>query len=163
LILMDIWAGQPNDEHRERMEANIRSRLLPLVSAAREHGILIVHSPHGRAIHDMVRPLPGEVIVDGPDERAQLNTVLAQRGIEYLLHAGYASNTCILNRPTGIISLARDGYRDRIILVRDASLAVEAPEFAERKLSHKVIVFTVELNRGATTTVDDVLAGLAAR
>ena len=161
LILMDVWDNHPNDGWTDRERENVHARLLPLVQAARRRGILIVHSPHGRSIHESVAPLPQEIVVDGPNEQAELLQLLHSRGIEYLLYAGYASNMCVLTRPTGIIEMSRHGYR--IILVRDASIAVETPESLEAQWNHYVAVHVVEINWGATTTVDDVIAALEAQ
>ncbi|MEM3485864.1 MAG: hypothetical protein QXI12_09610 [Candidatus Methanomethyliaceae archaeon] len=97
LILIDVWADHPNDGWKEREEININVALVPLLRAAREHGILIVHSPHGRSIHELAAPLPDEVVVNGPNEQLDLLRVLRRRGITHLLYAGYASNMCILN------------------------------------------------------------------
>ncbi len=159
LILIDVWAIPSNEakENRE-MKQNIHTKLLPLIETARKHHILIVHSPHGRQIYKLVKALPDEVVVDGPQEQAQLIRVLRRRGIKHLLYAGYASNMCILSRPTGIIEMNRFGYK--IIFVRDASLPAKVPQFLERELIHEVVVSMVEWNWGGTTTVDDVLDAL---
>lgn len=158
LILIDVWSEHPNDGWREREEANVRVKLLPLLKAVRKRQILIVHSPHSRQIHKLVRPLSGEVVVNGPDEQAQLLKLLRQGGVKYLLYAGYASNMCVLNRPTGIIEMSKHGYQ--IILVRDASIAIEAPEFFDEKMTHKMVAYMVELNWGETTTVNAVVDAL---
>jgi nicotinamidase-related amidase len=160
LILIDVWADHPNDGWRERERKNIQERLLPLVEAARKSGMLIVHSPHGRPIHPSVKPLPQEVVVDGENEQSELLALLRKRQIKYLLYAGYATNMCVLTRPTGIIEMARAGYAGRIILVRDATIAVEPPEFLKSELAHKAAVHMVENLWGMSTTVDDVIQAL---
>jgi len=163
LILIDVWADHPNDGWRERENKNIQERLLLLVKAARKSGMLIVHSPHGRPIHPLVKPLSQEeVVVDGEDEQSELIALLRKRQIKYLMYAGYATNMCVLTRPTGIIEMARKGYAGRIILVRDATIAVEPPEFLESELAHKVSVHMVENLWGMSTTVDDVVQALKA-
>lgn len=161
LILMDVWADHPNDGWRARQNANISAALLPLVQGARRQHVLVVHSPNGLEIDGRVKPLPDEVVVDGPDQQAQLLRLLRQKDIRYLLYAGYASNMCVLTRPTGISKMAASGFQ--IYFVRDASLAIEAPEFVENEMSHKVATYMVELNWGATTTVEDVLDALEGR
>ncbi|MEM3485865.1 MAG: hypothetical protein QXI12_09615 [Candidatus Methanomethyliaceae archaeon] len=57
--------------------------------------------------------------------------------------------------------MSRYGYR--VILVRDASIAIESPETLDAQWNHKVAVHLVELNWGATTTVEDVIAALEAQ
>jgi len=163
LILIDVWADHPNDGWKERQKKNIREKLLPLIKAARESGMLIVHSPHGKSIDPLVKPVnmgPREVIVDGEHEQAELLTLLRRHKVKYLLYAGYATNMCVLTRPTGIIEMARHGYAERIILVRDATIAVEPPEFLESELAHKASVHMIENLWGMSTTVDDVIQAL---
>ena len=158
LVLIDVWADHPVKGWAERADENMRTKLLPLVQAAREHGVLVIHCPHGESPHPLVRPLPTELVLDGLGEKARLVEALRQRGIRRLLYAGYASNMCILTRPTGIIEMARLGYE--IVFVRDASLAIEAPEFLDGQLTHGVATYMVETNWGVTTEVDQVLAAL---
>lgn len=158
LVLIDVWASHPNEGFAERADENIRTKLLPLVAAAREHGVLIVHCPHGRPGNPLVKPLPTEMVLDDPGEKMRLVRALRQRGTKYLLYAGYSSNMCILTRPAGIIEMSQQGYET--VLVRDASLAIEAPEFLDGELTHQVATYMVEINWGVTTVVDEVLAAL---
>jgi len=163
LILIDVWAEHPNDGWAERERENIETKLAPLVDTARKHGLLIVHSPHGRAIHPLVSPLSSEIVVDGPDEQEELVRVLKKRRIQFLLYAGYATQMCVLHRPTAIIEMAKRGWADRIILVRDATIAVEAPWSLEEELTKKVAIYMVETNWGMSTTVNDVIEALEKR
>ena len=158
LILIDVWADHPVKGWVERADENIRTKLLPLVQAAREHGVLVVHCPHGRSTNPLLAPLPDEPVLDDPASGMSLVKALRQRGVNYLLYAGYSSNMCVLTRPTGIIEMARHGYE--IIFVRDASLAIEAPEFLDGRLTHGVATYMVETNWGVTTEVGQVLAAL---
>lgn len=161
LILIDVWADHPNKGFAARADENIRTKLLPLVQAARAHGILVVHCPHGHPTNPLVKPLPTEPVFNGPGEKMRLVKTLQQRGTKYLLYAGYTSNICILVRPTGIIEMSREGYE--IVFARDASLAIEAPEFLDKELTHQVATYMVETNWGVTTNVDEILAALERR
>ena len=158
LVLIDVWADHPVKGWAERADENMRTKLLPLVQAAREHGVLVVHCPHGRSTSPLLSPLPDEPVQDDSAEGTPLVKTLQQRGVNYLLYAGYSSNMCVLTRPTGIIEMARQGYE--ILFVRDASLAIEAPEFLDGQLTHRVATYMVETNWGVTTEVDQVLAAL---
>ena len=161
LILIDVWADHPIKGWIERAEQITRTKLVLLVEAARERGVLVVHCPHGEPTHPLVNPMPTELVLDGPGAKAQLIKVLQQRGTKYLLYAGYASNMCVLTRPTGIIEMAQDGYR--IVFVRDASLAIEAPDLLDEQTTHKVATYMVETNWGTTTNVEDIVAALESR
>ena len=66
---------------------------------------------------------------------------------------------CVLNRPIGILYTARLGFD--VILVRDASLALETGESLAEQWAHAMTCTMVELNWGRTTTVSDVQAALA--
>ena len=48
LILIDVWAGKPHTED------NISTKILPLINAARERQILIVHSLNGGQINEKI-------------------------------------------------------------------------------------------------------------
>ena len=158
LVLIDVWSDHPIKGWAERAEKNIAAKLLPLVETARKHGVLIVHCPHGESQHPLIRPLPTELVLDGLGEEARLLEALRHKGIRRLLYAGYASNMCVLTRPVGIIQMSKQGYD--IIFVRDASLAIEAPDFLDRDLTHQVATYMVETNWGVSTSVDDVLEAL---
>ena len=158
LILIDVWADHPVKGWTERADENMRTKLLPLVQAVREHRVPVIHCPHGRATSPLLSPLPDEPVLDDPAGGGRLVKTLQQRGVKYLLYAGYSSNMCVLTRPTGIIEMARQGYK--ILFVRDASLAIEAPEFLDGQLTHGVATYMVETNWGVTTEVDQVLAAL---
>ncbi|MFC2066736.1 hypothetical protein ACFLUO_06770 [Chloroflexota bacterium] len=123
--------------------------------------MLIIHSPNGGQVHKSIGVLPGEVVLAvGPEGQAQLDNLFEKKNIEWLLYAGYSSNMCVLNRPTGIVTMAYNGYRNRIIFVRDASTAAKVPSSIEVDSIHEVVISLVELNWGATTTVDDIVAAL---
>lgn len=152
LILIDVWAYHPNDGLMARQEENVRNKIVPLLQAARDLGITVVHAPHGNPIHSQVRPVDGEIVLNEYDYIAVFNT-LRNRGIKTLIYAGYASNMCVLVRPIGIIQAK--GQNFDVILVRGATIAVEAPESLDGEWAHKMSVLFVELNFGYSTTVNE--------
>lgn len=158
LILIDVWSSHPNKGWMQRAQQNIRCRLLPLVEGLRQHKVPIVHCPHDQPINQLVKPLPQELLVDGPKEVGRLIESLQGWGTRYLLYAGYASNMCILNRPVGIQAMSKLGYD--IIFVRDASLALEAPQFLSEETAHSVATNMIETDWGMSTEVHQVLSAL---
>jgi nicotinamidase-related amidase len=158
LILIDVWDAHPNRGWAERAEVNIQNKLLPLLQVAREHRILIVHCPNGQKIHPSIKPLAHELLLEGRGHQTRLIKVLKQTGVKYLLYAGYASNMCILTRPTGIIEMNKAGFN--AVLVRDASMALESPDLIHGELTHKAATYMVETNWGRTTKIADVIAAL---
>ena len=124
LVLIDVWRQHGNAGLQARMDENVRTHLAPLLAAAREAGILVVHS-HGRQpVHELATPRPNEIVLRNYDPRA-LNLVCRRLGVTHLIYAGYVSNMCIINRPVGVFSMNKRGYD--IVVVRDASLAMESP------------------------------------
>jgi nicotinamidase-related amidase len=161
-ILMDVWDRSYNDGHSERINGNVREKLVPALEAARAYGLTIIHSPHlegstyGYKIHPLASPQGGEFIVDGPQEQEMLLSILKGRGITTIIYAGYASNICVLDRPTGFQEMKKQGLE--IILLRDASIAVELPRVFSLGLVHEVTLVIYE-SSGYSATVDDFLKG----
>lgn len=159
LIIVDPWAYRPNDGMQKRVQENMRSKLLPLLGLARDHNMTIVYAPNRREIAEIVKPLQDEYIVDSNnemDDTIELDECLKARNITTLLYAGYASNWCVLNRPTGILKMSQLGYD--IILVRDCTLAFEMPETLDSEAANLVIINLVENQWGETTTLEDLKA-----
>ena len=161
LVLIDVWEYHPNQNWLERANWNISNKLLPLLQSAREQGIPVIHCPNGRGIHPLIRPLPQEMVIEGAGQETRFVNTLHQLGIKHLLYSGYASNMCVLTRPTGIIKMHDRGFN--IIFVRDASLALETPEFVDDELTHQVVTYMIETNWGVTTEVDSIISALARR
>lgn len=152
VVLIDVWASHPNDGWLERESQNVKDKVVPLLKAARSAGLLIIHAPHGHSIHPLAKPHPGEVVLNDYDADV-VYAQLKRKGIKNLIYAGFASNWCVLGRPIGIIEASKRGFN--IVLVRDASIAVETPESLDGEWAHKMAVNLVEIHWGWTTTVDE--------
>jgi nicotinamidase-related amidase len=161
IIVVDAWASYPNDGWLNRAQENMSSKLKPLLDLARYHNMIVIHAPNGQEIADIVKPIKDEFIVDSKNEvpdTTELDSYLQAHHITTLLYAGYASNWCLLNRPTGIFSMKRIGYD--IILVRDCTIAFEMPETLDSEAANLVIINLIENQFGATTTLDDLKTAL---
>lgn len=167
LVLIDTWASQEDSEIMDRIDRNIREKLLPLLEAARKHGILIIHAAHNHPIHKLIKPLPGEIVlgssaedkINNLSETDQLVNIMKERNIKFLTYAGYVSNMCVLTSGAGLLNMRERSYMN--IFVRDASIAMEMPELLPQELTHAATVFLIELNKWAvTTTVNDMLSAL---
>jgi nicotinamidase-related amidase len=134
-------------------EVNIRDKLYPLLQEARKAGILVIHASHGKPVHPWATPLEGEMVLEDQYDAYQVFEELRNRGIKTLIYAGYATNMCVLVRPIGMIQAKEQNFN--VILVRDATIAVETPESLDGEWAHKMAVRFVELNFGYTTTVED--------
>jgi hypothetical protein len=161
LILVDAWAidQHTNPDLMRRVDASVRSSLSGLLEAIRADGrFLVVHYANGRAIHPTVQPRSNEVVANTGE---QVLEALKARRVKTLIYAGYAGNMCVVNRPLGVLSARLvHGYRN-IIVVRDASLSVEPPEWKGRGLAHQAAMLFLEVNDYAvTTTVAEVKKAL---
>ena len=87
------------------------------------------------------------------DDTAGLDDYLKAHNITTLIYAGYASNWCVLHRPTGIIRMRELGYD--IILLRDCTIAFEMPDSLDDEWANRVTINTIEHQWGETTTLDD--------
>jgi nicotinamidase-related amidase len=157
LILVDVWAvdQHANRDLMQRIDTNVRSSLLALLKAVRADGrMLIVHYPNRRKIHPAVRARSGEVVANTGEEAL---AALRSRRVTTLIYAGYAGNMCLANRPLGVLSAyLLHGFRN-IIVVRDASLSIEPPQWENQGLAHQGAMLFLEMNDyAATTTVADV-------
>lgn len=143
-IIIDAW-----NTLGDRIERNIAEKLAPTLTALRSLGMTILHSPHDEAIHPLVRPLDGEIVIPGEfigtDYIAEL---LRDAGVTQLLYLGYFSNMCVLSRSLGMLEMSKRGFKT--ILVRDASAASEIPESEAGEWFHRAAVHFVELQGAAT-------------
>jgi nicotinamidase-related amidase len=155
LILMDVWAGHPNDGLATRMHENIITKIVPLLALARRHNMTIIYSPNGGTICPDVCPRAGEIVLDaaGINSTDAFHQFLKEKGINTLLYAGYDSNWCLLNRPSGIFWMAELDYN--IILIRDATIAEETAETLDGEWANKVVINMVESEWGRSTTLAD--------
>jgi nicotinamidase-related amidase len=162
LLLIDTWEKAANTGWLNRVKAHQKSKIQPLLELMRTHRVPIVHAPHGQPIAPILAPHPGEFVVDFVPSsfeasRDKLHQQLQSRGIRTLFYAGYASNWCLMHRPTGIIAMAFLGYE--IVLIRDCTIAFETPETLAGEWCNFVTINTVEHQYGATVCLAELEAG----
>lgn len=159
LILVDVWKWHPNDGHLERAQKTIPN-ISEVLQAARENNMLIVHAPAGRAIADMVSPLPGEIVLDSSNEISddkELHQILQRYNIKTLFYVGFATNMCVLRRSYGMERMHSLGYR--VILLRDCTTGIEFHDTLEGLWATRVAIRYVECDLGYTTTAQDFMEG----
>jgi nicotinamidase-related amidase len=108
-------------------------------------------------IPEIVAPEPEEPIVH---QTAQFDRVLRERGIVNLIYAGFATDMCILNAPGGMGPMFGQGYR--VILVRDATIGVEPPDFLEERIATRWGIRFHETHWGDTITTEEFIAACRA-
>lgn len=211
LVLVDVWDRHHIASHQARCTQIIRSKIMPLVAAARQYGLSIIHAPgpevaahypqcpsynvnlptlwfgqtvtptlragqhptlpvtsapdepprdvvelrHNRRIASEVAPRDSEPVVANCD---QLVRELESLGIETIFFAGFAANICLPYRDYGMRSVQAGGWK--VVLVRDATTAVEFDESLEHELLLAAAIADIEMNYGSTVTTDAMLTAL---
>ena len=106
-----------------------------------------------------------EVVAPQPDEpiahqTAQFDRMLRERGIVNLVYAGFATDMCILNAPGGMGPMFGLGYR--VILIRDATVGVEPPDFMDERIATRWGIRFHETHWGDTITTAEFIAACRA-
>lgn len=161
LVVIDAWNYHPNAGWLARARAHQEAKLKPTLALMRGHGVHLAHASHGQEVSPLAAPKPGEFVAEfSPNNfdisRDALRNHLESRGIRTLFYAGYASNWCVLHRPTGIIAMAKAGYD--IVLIRDCTIAFETPDTLAGEWCNYVTINTVEHQWGTTVTLGDLQA-----
>jgi hypothetical protein len=154
VVVVDPWASHECPGWEERMAENVLRFLLPALKAFRSVGIPIIYAPHDRAMHPAILPAESELVMNGVLNSHFVADGFRAAGIMHLIYMGYASNYCLMTRPIGMMDMWREGLS--IIVVRDASIALETSETLDGKWSHRVMMDFVEANLGVTVSVDEI-------
>jgi nicotinamidase-related amidase len=89
--------------------------------------------------HDQVRPISDEPVIATGEE---LQRLCAQKGILFLLYAGFHTPGCMTNRSYGITEMRDRGYT--CILVRDCTNGMETHETHDEQTSMKGTIAFLE-------------------
>jgi len=161
-VFMDVWEAPPSDlwlpEQRALYEPwwenlvrpYMQNNVVPFLQVLRDRQAIIIFSNNGLPLATTVQQ---EMYFEPVISRtADLDAYLKGFDIDAIAYVGFATNACILTRPTGIQTMHALGYD--IILVKDASL--EAPSLKDyiRTLEEALI----EINSyGKVLTTKEVL------
>lgn len=83
----------------------------------------------------------------------QLHRLLRYCKILHLFYCGFATNMCVQFRDYGMRAFARRGYN--LILIRDATTAVESHDTLDGLLATKVATRDIEMQLGFSTSAED--------
>lgn len=213
LVLVDVWDSHHIASHQKRCQRVIDEAIAPLVAAARQAGMPVLHAPGpevaahypqcqtfgkpgqarwlgqlpaseqhrdsgskseppgwpkpevpppdvirlraDRRIAPQVTPLYSEPVVA---DFEQLMAALALTGASVLFYAGFAANICLPFRDYGMRAAQAAGYK--VVLVRDATTAVEFDETLDSQLLLEAAIADIEMNYGATTTASHLTEAL---
>lgn len=102
-----------------------------------------------------IEPDDNEFVIATGD---QLHRLCRHRGILHLLFAGFAANMCVLFRDYGISFMSRRGYN--CILLRDATVAIEAAHTYENRGLTEAAILAVEMMFGVSSTAAQLLQAI---
>lgn len=144
-------------QHLEEEEQDKDSRSVqaytPAIPGYRERILFRFHGkdyPTKSPLKDMdfpsiVAPLPEEPVVY---TTKQFDRVLRKRGIVNLIYMGFATDMCILHAEGGMLAMFNLGYR--VLLIREATLGVEMPDWFEERISTRWAIRFIETHIGDT-------------
>ena len=107
---------------------------MPFAFYLRENSIPIVFSPNERNLSRAFRqdlwlcPIINKSI--------DLDAYLRGMEIDTIYYTGYASNLCVLTRPTGVLSMQKLGYK--VVLIEDATLPVPNVEMSYKEALREI-------------------------
>ena len=81
---------------------------------------------------------------------AHLHRVLKHLRVLHLFYAGFATNMCMQHRDYGMRAMAERGYN--LILIRDATTAVEAADTVDELLTTRLFTQEIEMKYAYSTT-----------
>lgn len=113
--------------------------------------------PH--VFHPKVKPVENEPVIAWGEE---LHRYCKQKGILFLLYAGFNTNACLITRDYGMLQMSNDrGYET--ILIRDCTTGMES-RYTQASLSQTegAILFFEMFGQYAVTS-DDIINGLPER
>ena len=101
-------------------------------------------------VAEVIQPKPEDFVVATGE---QLHRLLRYFKVLHLFYCGFAANMCIPFRDYGMRPFHGRGYN--LILIRDATTAVETHDTVEDLLATRIAVRDLELAVGFSTTTDD--------
>jgi nicotinamidase-related amidase len=155
LLLIDVWEHHSNDGFHLRMTDNRIHCVEPLVEKLRNKGALIVHACYNEHLHGCALQVEqGDMVLESSCDSYCFYDKMTALGITTVFVAGYASNLCVLSRPVGIDFLIQRPF-EKVIFVRDCSIAFEMPETLEGEYCHMAITNMLEVKEKVSTTTNE--------
>lgn len=108
-----------------------------------------------RTIHPEALPIAGEWVVGGGEA---LFSAFRTSGTLFVFFAGFAANICVLYREYGMRAVRGAGYQ--VVLLRDATTAVEFSETVDGERCLQSAIDEVEMNLGWTATAMELAGAL---
>lgn len=150
-FVIDPWNDMPSDFLNHYYGKITENYILPLIKLANETGFpvfvftndckAIKPEPYSckipRQFHSMVKEYPKMRILYWQDlDLKAFTKSLKEKGITNLIYTGFASNMCVISRPTGMMSMKQQGFS--LYFIPEASAAVETKQTWQSQKIHKV-------------------------
>lgn len=107
--------------------------------------------------HPKITPHQNEAVVATGEE---LHRYCKQKGILFLLYAGFNTNACIISRDYGATQMTNRGYS--VSLIRDCTTGMETKETQAELLQTNGAILLLEMFGQYSITSDEVLKGFSA-
>ncbi len=159
LVVIDPWAHHPNEGWLARAGANI-PYLVRLIETFRRAGRPIFYDPTGLEMHPAVLSgwgphdnlIPWDQSGGGTQD---LNQRLIANNVRTIFWGGYATNLCLMSKPSGFREMLKTDWDRQHIIVRDATVAFETEEtLAEQRLLDAAIYEVEYYPKGFSSTVE---------
>lgn len=105
--------------------------------------------------HPKIVPVGRETVVASGEE---LHRYCKQKGILFLLYAGFNTNACILSRDYGTIQMSNRGYQ--VVMVRDCTTGMESKDTQPTLSQTNGAILLLEMFGQYSITSNEVINGL---
>ena len=110
--------------------------------------------PH--VFHPKVQPIGNEPVIAWGEE---LHRYCKQKGILFLLYAGFNTNACLITRSYGMLQMCNDRGYDTV-LIRDCTTGMESKSTQAAMSQTNGAILFFEMGGQYSITSDEVMAGL---
>ena len=146
IVVMDPWRDMADEHLNEYYGKVTESHIVPLVERAltRGHPIIVLTNDPARVKYNTrIHPDLQALVEDGKASllfhqdlgRDGFAAYLHSQEITSLVYVGFASNTCVIGRRSGMIPMTHRGFT--VFFVPEASAAVEYPDSWHDQSGHK--------------------------
>ena len=106
-------------------------------------------------LHPLIQPEGSDVVIATGEE---LHQYCKQKGVMFLLYAGFNTNACILLRDYGTLRMSERGYD--VIIIRDCGTGMESFETQDELWQTQGTILFLEMFGRYSVTSEDIINGL---
>ncbi len=109
-------------------------------------------------MHALAQPVGDEPVIGTGDE---LHSLCREKGILFLLFAGFNTNACILMRDYGTLAMSQRGYE--VVLIRDCTTGMESRDSHPQLAQTNGAILLLEMFGQYSITSEEIIRGLPAQ